>query len=165
MPEFIKKILWATDFSDESKEAFIYADAFARKFDAEIVACHVIPGFSPEHYQSAIVVIDELKKREEQMRKASMDRFEAFQKALSVEFKCLIRDGNAAKEIIAVAEEEKVDLIVIGKKGLSAIARLFIGSVANHVLRHSPVPVLMTKKRPGIPQFKRILVPTDFSVP
>lgn len=163
MPEFLKKILWATDFSDESQDAFVYAEAFARTFGAEIFACHVIPGFSPDHYQSAIVVIEELKKRERQMKKAALERFESFQKAMGVEFQCIIRDGNAAKEIIAVAEEEKVDLIVMGKKGLSAIERLFIGSVANHVLRQSPVPVLMTKKKPGKPQFKRILVPTDFS--
>jgi len=163
MPKFLKKILWATDFSEESQDAFVYAEAFAKTFGADLVACHVVPGFSPEHYQSAIVVIEELKKRERHMKKVAMERLEAFQKNMSAQFKCLIRDGNAAKEIIAAAEEEKADLIVIGKKGLSAIERLFIGSVANHVLRHSPVPVLMTKKKPGKPKFKRILVPTDFS--
>lgn len=163
MSEFLKKIFWATDFSDESQDAFVYAGAFAKTFDAELVACHVVPGFSPERYQSAIVVIDELKKREEHMKRVASERFDAFQKTMGVEFKYLIREGNAAKEIIALAEEEKADLIVIGKKGLSAIERLFIGSVANHVLRHSPVPVLMTKKKPGKPEFKKILVPTDFS--
>jgi nucleotide-binding universal stress UspA family protein len=163
MPEFLKKILWATDFSDESQDAFVYAGAFAKTFGAELVACHVVPGFSPEHYQSAIVVIDELKKREEHMKKIATERLESFQKTMGVQFECLIREGNAAKEIIAAAEEQKADLIVIGKKGLSAIERLFIGSVANHVLRHSPVPVLMTKKKPGKPEFKKILVPTDFS--
>jgi len=163
MPEFLKKILWATDFSDESQDAFVYAEIFAKTFGAEIVGCHVVPGFSPEHYQSAIVVIEELKKKEEHMKKIAVERFEAFQKTMAVKFKYLIRDGNASKEIIAAAEEEKADLIVIGKKGLSAIERLFIGSVANHVLRHSPVPVLMTKKKPGKPRFKKILVPTDFS--
>ena len=163
MPKFLKKILWATDFSDESQDAFVYAEVFSRIFGAEIVACHVVPGFSPDHYQSAIVVIEELKKREKHMKRVALERLEAFQKTMGVEFQCIIRDGNAAKEIIAVAEEEKVDLIVMGKKGLSALERLFIGSVANHVLRQSPVPVLMTKKKPGKPQFKRILVPTDFS--
>ncbi len=163
MPEFLKKILWATDFSDESQDAFVYAGAFAKTFGAELVACHVVPGFSPERYQSAVVVIEELKKKEKHMKKVAKERLEAFQRTMGVEFKFLIRDGNAAKEIIVAAEEEKVDLIVIGMKGLSAIERLFIGSVANHVLRHSPVPVLMTKKKPGKPQFKRILVPTDFS--
>jgi nucleotide-binding universal stress UspA family protein len=163
MPEFLKKILWATDFSDESQNAFVYAEAFAKTFGAELIACHVVPGFSPEHYQSAIVVIEELNKKQEHMKTVAAERLKAFRKSMNVQFEYLIREGNAAKEIIAAAEEERVDLIVIGKKGLSAIERLFIGSVANHVLRHSPVPVLMTKKKPGKPKFKKILVPTDFS--
>ena len=41
--------------------------------------------------------------------------------------------------------------------------KLFIGSVANQVLRTSPVPILLTKKKTGTPQFKKIIVPTDFS--
>jgi nucleotide-binding universal stress UspA family protein len=52
---------------------------------------------------------------------------------------------------------------VIGRKGLSAIERLFIGNVANQVLRHSHIPILVTKKKSGKPRFKKILVPTDFS--
>jgi len=55
-----------------------------------------------------------------------------------------------------------VDLIVIGRRGMSAIEKLFIGSVANQVLRTSSVPILMTKKKTGKPRFKKILVPTDF---
>ncbi|MBN1222914.1 MAG: universal stress protein [Candidatus Aminicenantes bacterium] len=163
MAKLLKKVLWATDFSDEGQEAFLYADIFARIFGAELVACHVVPGFTPDHYQSAIVVIDELNKRMAHMKKMARDRFESFQKKKGVKFEYLIRDGNASKEIIAAAEKEKADLIVIGRKGLSAIERLFIGSVANHVLRNSPVPVLMTKKKRGKPKFKKILVPTDFS--
>jgi len=163
MAKLLKKILWATDFSDEGQEAFLYADIFSRTFGAELVACHVVPGFTPEHYQSAIVVIDELNKRMDHMKKVAQERFEGFQKKKGIQFKYLIRDGNASKEIIAAAKEEKADLIVLGRKGLSAIERLFIGSVANHVLRNSPVPVLMTKKKRGKPKFRKILVPTDFS--
>jgi len=51
----------------------------------------------------------------------------------------------------------------MGRRGLSAIEKLFIGSVANQVLRNSPVPILITKKKRGKPRFKKIIVPTDFS--
>jgi nucleotide-binding universal stress UspA family protein len=163
MTDFINKILWATDFSDEAYEAFTYADIFAKTFGAEIIGLHVIPGFSPEHYQSAIVVIDELKRREEHMRNAAAERFESFQKTKGVTFEYLIKDGNASKVIVEAAEGLEADLIVIGRKGLSAIERLFIGNVANQVLRHSPIPILVTKKTSGKPKFKKILVPTDFS--
>jgi nucleotide-binding universal stress UspA family protein len=163
MTDFINKILWATDFSDEANEAYTYADIFAKVFGAEIFGLHVIPGFSPEHYQSAIVVIDELKKREEQLKNAAADRFESFQEARSVKFQYLVKDGNASNVIVETAEDLQVDLIVIGRKGLSAIERLFIGNVANQVLRQSRVPILVTKKTSGKPRFKKMLVPTDFS--
>jgi nucleotide-binding universal stress UspA family protein len=163
MTDFINKILWATDFSDEAYEAFTYADIFAMTFGAEIFGLHVIPGFSPEHYQSAIVVIDELKKRSEFMKNAAAERFESFKKAKGVTFEYFIKDGNASKVIVETAEELEADLIVIGRKGLSAIERLFIGNVANQVLRHSPIPILVTKKKSRKPRFKKILVPTDFS--
>jgi nucleotide-binding universal stress UspA family protein len=163
MTDFVNKILWATDFSDEAQEAFSYADIFAKTFGAKILGLHVIPGFSPEHYQSAIVVIDELKKRMDHMRNVAEEKFKSFQKARGIKFEYYIKDGNAAKAIVETAEDLGVDLIVIGRKGLSAIERLFIGNVANQVLRHSPIPILITKKKSGKPKFKKILVPTDFS--
>lgn len=51
----------------------------------------------------------------------------------------------------------------MGKKGLSALEKIFIGSVANQVLRHSQVPLFLTKQKSGPLQFDKILVPTDFS--
>lgn len=163
MRNVVNKILWATDFSDEAGEAFLYADIFAKTFDAEIFGLHVFPGLSPEHYQSAIIVVEELNKRMDHMRNVAEKKFRSFQRAKRVTFEYAIKDGNAAKVIVETAEELKADLIVIGRKGLSAIERLFIGNVANQVLRHSPIPILVTKKKSGKPRFKKILVPTDFS--
>ncbi len=163
MAKFIKKILWSTDFSDEGQEALLYADAFAKAFKADIVALHVIPDISPALYDAAIVVQGELAKRVAFVKAQTHEKFDALKKAKNLEFKALIKEGNAAKKIIQTAEEEKVDLIVLGRRGMSAIEKLFIGSVANQVLRSSSVPVLLTKKKTGKPKFKKILVPTDFS--
>jgi nucleotide-binding universal stress UspA family protein len=163
MAKFIKKILWPTDFSDEAQEALLYADAFAKTFGAKIIALHVIPDISPALYDAALVVKGELAKRVAFVKKETLNKFDSLKKAKSLEFETLIKEGNAAKKIIEIAETEKVDLIVLGRRGLSAIEKLFIGSVANQVLRNSPVPLLLTKKKTGKPRFKKILVPTDFS--
>ena len=163
MADFIKKILWTTDFSDEAQESLLYAEAFAKTFGAEIIALHVIPDISPALYDAALVVKGELEKRVAYMKEETQKKFDAMKKEKSLQFDALIREGNAAKTIIQTAEEQNVDLIVLGKRGLSAIEKLFIGSVANHVLRNSTVPVLLTKKESGEPRFKKILVPTDFS--
>jgi nucleotide-binding universal stress UspA family protein len=163
MPRFIDKILWSTDFSDEGQEALLYADAFAKTYDAKIIALHVVPDISPALYDAALVVKGELAKRVAYVKEEAQKKFDSLKKVKDLEFKALIKEGNAAKKIIETAEEENVDLIVLGRRGLSAIEKLFIGSVANQVLRNSPVPLLLTKKKTGKPRFKKILVPTDFS--
>lgn len=163
MAKFIKKILWPTDFSDEAQEALLYADAFARAYDAKIVALHVIPDISPALYDAALVVKGELAKRVAYVKEEARKKFDAIKKAKNLSFDALIKEGSAAKKIIETAEEERADLIILGRKGLSAIEKLFIGSVANQVLRNSPIPLLLTKKKRGKPRFKKILVPTDFS--
>jgi len=163
MAGFINKILWSTDFSDEAQEALLYADAFAKTFDAKIVALHVVPDISPALYDAALIVKGELENRVAFVREEAQKKFDSFKKAKNLEFEALVKEGNAAKKIIETAEEEKADLIVLGRKGLSAIEKLFIGSVANQVLRSSPIPLLLTKKKTGKSRFKKILVPTDFS--
>jgi len=88
---------------------------------------------------------------------------EALAKAEKISFdKIIIQEGSAAHKIIELSEKEKADLIVLGKKGHSALENLLLGSVANQVLRHSYIPVLLTHKKTKA-AFKKILVPTDFS--
>lgn len=163
MPDFMKKILWATDFSDESMEALLYADAFAKTFGAEIVAFHAAPDFSPALYDTASLIKGELARRVADFKKTAREKLEKIQEDKGIRFKILIKEGTASKKIVEAAKKEKADLIVMGRKGMSAIERLFIGSVANQVLRSSGVPILLTRKKRGKPRFKKILVPTDFS--
>ena len=163
MAGFLKKILWATDFSDEAQESLLYAYAFAKAFKASIVALHVIPDFSAALYDAAYVIRGELVKKVAAVKKDAEQKLKTLQEAKGITFKSIVKEGTAAKVIIDVAEKEGVDLIVIGRRGMSAIEKLFIGSVANQVLRNSPVPILLTKKKTGVPRFKKIIVPTDFS--
>lgn len=163
MAGFLKKILWVTDFSDEAQEALLYAQAFARAFKANLLALHVVPDFSPGLYNTATVVKGELLRRIAFVKKEAEKKLENLKKARGISFETIVKEGNASKQIIKTAEEKKVDLIVMGRKGMSAIEKLFIGSVANQVLRNSSVPILLTKKKSGEPRFKKILVPTDFS--
>jgi nucleotide-binding universal stress UspA family protein len=55
----------------------------------------------------------------------------------------VVVDGEAANEILAYAKDNEVDLIVMTTHGRSGISRLFFGSVAQKVLQHSPIPVLL----------------------
>jgi nucleotide-binding universal stress UspA family protein len=68
---------------------------------------------------------------------------------------------DPAEAILRGAEEHAVDLVVMGTRGLSALERFFLGSVAERVARHSPCPVLLV--RPGQPKLHRVIVGVDGS--
>jgi nucleotide-binding universal stress UspA family protein len=53
--------------------------------------------------------------------------------------------GNPAEKIIEVAEEKKIDLIIIGSRGHGLLRNVLIGSVCNTVINHSPCPVLAVR--------------------
>ena len=57
----------------------------------------------------------------------------------------LLIEGNAAREILRVAEEQHCSLIVLGTHGRTGLSRVLLGSVAEDVIRHSRVPVLTLK--------------------
>lgn len=72
-----------------------------------------------------------------------------------------VRRGHAAEEILRAAEDRPADLIVLGSHGRSAIARFFVGSVAERVARHAPCPVLVA--RPRRAEIREIVVGVDAS--
>lgn len=163
MAGFFKKILWPTDFSDEAQDSLAQAESLAKTFHAELVALHVVPDFPIALYNSAVSVKGELVRRIDVIKNDALEHLESIAAERGISFRALVREGNPAKEIIRTAEEENIDLIIMGKKGLSALEKLFIGSVANQVLRSANVPLLLTSKKEGPIRFDKILVPTDFS--
>ncbi|MEN6311827.1 MAG: universal stress protein [Acidobacteriota bacterium] len=161
---FIKHILWATDYSDESRDALLHAGLFAATFGARLSALHVVPDFSPVLYESLPAAEAELTGRIERARAAAEAKIVDISRAQGIKFdSVLVRKGSPANAICEAAATEKADLIVIGRTGLSGSGRSAIGSVTNRVLHGSAVPVLVTKKRAGGPSLRKILVPTDFS--
>jgi nucleotide-binding universal stress UspA family protein len=79
----------------------------------------------------------------------------------SAALRCSSRGGNPADVILTVAEETGAELIVVGASGHTAIARFFIGSVAERVARHSNIPVLVV--RPPAREIKTVILAVDNS--
>jgi nucleotide-binding universal stress UspA family protein len=161
----LKKILWATDFSDESKEALAYADFFAKTFKAKLIALHVVPDFAPALYEAWPAAEAELAGKIEESKISAKAQLEHMCKAGGVcPSSIVVAEGSAAKTIIKTAKKEGADLIVVGRKGISGHEQNLIGSVTHQILRGARVPVLVTKgtdAKPGA--ITKILVPTDFS--
>jgi nucleotide-binding universal stress UspA family protein len=141
----IKKVLVATDFSAPSTTAVNYARAMARAFGAEL---HVLHIFEPLWITSADVVgggvalatmiqgLEDTARKQLEEAATEEDRREL--KAVTA----MITSESPAREIARYANEQKVDLLVIGTHGRSGITRMLIGSVAEKVVRLAPCPVL-----------------------
>lgn len=164
MAQLIKNILWPTDFSAEAHEALLYAGLFAKAFSASITALHVAPDFVPSLYETSHSIRSEIGRRTDALKKKAQAKIaSAAQKKRVAIKKVIVTEGSPARRIIETAEKEGSDLIVMGKIGQSGLKNILVGSVANQVLRHSPVPILMTKKGKKVRAVKKILVPTDFA--
>ena len=161
----INHILWATDFSKEAGDALKIAQGFAKAFNAKLTALHVVPDYTPVLHEVVAAQVADFSMRIRELRKETRKKIEAEAGKRRITFTdILVESGSAPKKIVETAERKKADLIVIGRKGLSAMEKVFVGSVANQVLRASSVPVLMTGGGKPRASFKKILVPTDFSV-
>jgi nucleotide-binding universal stress UspA family protein len=161
----IKHILWATDFSEESKEALAYADFFAKTFKAKLTALHVVPDFAPALYEAWPEVQAELAGQIEASKMNAKIELDQMCETVGVcPDKTLVVEGSAAAVVLRTAKKEGADLIVVGRRGVSGAEQNLIGSVTHRILRGARVPVLVTKGTTAKPQaIKKILVPTDFS--
>jgi len=162
----IKKILLPTDFSDCAKSALELALAQARRHEAELHVIHAVVlglgAFSTFPDPSPEILLDKM----EQIAKNQLDKLtDNIGKNVAMTGKTII--GSSAQEIILnYAKENEIDLIVLGTHGRRGLSHLFMGSVAEAVVRLAECPVLTTRvaaeEGSGQP-FKKILVPVDFS--
>ena len=160
----IHKILWASDGSKDSIQALKHAELMAKKLKAQILSLLVIPDyydvaekFPPDEKQRFAKWIEETTTKE---RKVLEDIGKDF-KEKGINFKIEITSGIPYRQILKVADREKVDLIALGKG--RAFERSILGGTALKVLRSSTLPVLTARGDGKSLEIKRILVPTDLS--
>lgn len=140
MPQ-IKKILVPLDGSKNSWRGLDEAIYLARQCGATITGIHCL-NLSPRSEISGRPsaeksLIKEVRKfMEEAKLKAAQN---------GVVFASKIVNGDVGYNIIKTAQNEKVDLIVIGSRGHSSLQRFFLGSVSNYVVHSARVPVLIVK--------------------
>lgn len=166
----IKKILWASDGSDESNEALRYVELFATNFNSEIIGLSVIQPVDvsvlkvpPEVKKELFSIQTTLEKREYERVSKALEQLEPKEMKRDIR----IETGVPHEEILRVTGEEKADLIALGKRGLGLKDRILLGSNTNKVLRAAKPPVLVVKHKKGNREkidIKKILVPTDLSV-
>jgi universal stress protein A len=136
-----KKILFPTDFSTAAEAGRADAESLARDRQATLVVLHVqepVMGFDGPLDHATLEQTSEMLK--EMLRDVTpIDT--------SVRVEPRLTMGDPATEIVRVANEENVDMIVMGTHGRTGLSRFFMGSVAEQVIRHATCPVLTYRAR------------------
>jgi nucleotide-binding universal stress UspA family protein len=142
-----EKILYATDFSDMSKKAFNYVKGLWGSGARDVVILHVVDQRGTDSLTS-LTYIDVLavERGWEELAHKEISGLEDELINEGFTIKTRIEKGIPFKEIIKVAEEEDVSVIIIGSHGKSDIVEMLLGSVAEKVVRKAKRPVLVVKK-------------------
>jgi nucleotide-binding universal stress UspA family protein len=145
----IKKILCAVDFSQASKEVAEHAATLAKCLNAEILVVYVAPSLS--QYVGFHVPPSSIESFVKEIVTGADKSMEGF---LDEQFKGIpcrgeVVTGYAAEEILNIAEEEKVDMVVMGTHGRTGIDRILFGSVAEQVVKSAKCPVLTVRPSVG----------------
>lgn len=167
------RILVGVDASDPSKHAVTYAARLARDHGGRLLLCSAvnwIPVLADASSGGVITdgqaIIDGLKEEADEL----LARGLAVAERLGVEAERYVREGSPADEILALAREHDVGLIVLGTHSRTGLARMFIGSTTEAVLRASTIPVLTLHGDPAPDRqaercLRRVLVAVDDSPP
>jgi nucleotide-binding universal stress UspA family protein len=163
----IKKILYATDLSESALHAFSYAVSLANMYGAGITILHVLSEFPGEDFITNMIntgTWEEIKNRhysearnqligKKRGHVAIREVLAAFSEETQadgenqtfVTDEILIKNGTPAEAIVETAQEQNCDLIVLGTRGHSTLANVFVGSTAKWVIKNSPIPVLVIR--------------------
>lgn len=145
-----KRILVPLDGSSLAERAVPAASALAQKFDSQIILLRVLDIPTPTGPTShPEVTIGWVREARQQAHQEARSYLEAMEKKLcdeGIQTRVLLRDRSPAGDILDVAGEEGVDLIVISSHGEGGLAPWAFGSVAEKVTRHSPCPVLLVRQ-------------------
>ena len=132
-----RRILVATDFSSQAKKALDWGRYLAEHFPAKLVSLHVIEIFKLADVEYRISGSDPLGQLREQSQSSMAEL-----RRLLPDSETHILEGSPRPLIVEFALESDCQMIVMGTHGRSGLAQLFLGSVAEYVVRHSKVAVL-----------------------
>jgi nucleotide-binding universal stress UspA family protein len=143
----LRRVLAPTDFSDVSVATVVRASEIAEHFGAELIVAHVIPPVptlpTDPHYNFEVPAYQEALRENAERRLKETIRSHV---SAAVRSRSLVSHGEPAREIVRIAEEEGVDLIVIATHGLTGWQHIVFGSVAEKVVRTAGCPVLTVRE-------------------
>ncbi|MGD8903015.1 MAG: universal stress protein [Anaerolineae bacterium] len=140
-----KRILIALDGSTMAEKALSTALLLAEQFESELFLFRVVMPL-PISYRAgaASAAAIELAERDAVLEAANyLDGLAAGIQEKGFGVRVATRLGNPSKDIIEFAEQNQIDMLVMCTRGQTGLARWLMGSVTDHVVRSSPVPVVV----------------------
>ncbi|MEP6707767.1 MAG: universal stress protein [Pyrinomonadaceae bacterium] len=147
-PVKVRNILLPTDFSDCANFALPYAAGLARVTGASLLCVHVVETLVPAVGYSGMsepLPIADISEQLEDSAEREMPRVAECEECAGLNVEEIIVHGDAATEIVRVAGERRVDLIVVSSHGRTGLGRMLFGSTAEAIVRHATCPVLVVK--------------------
>ena len=144
----IRTILLPTDFSDCARHAVPYAARLARLMGARVLCLHVLEPVVPAVGWTPIaepLPVADVGEQLEDSAARELPRFAGCEEFEGLDVEDVITRGEAASEIVRVAAERGVDLIIISSHGRTGLGRILFGSTAESVVRRAHCPVLVVK--------------------
>ncbi len=144
MTAFPTKILLATDRSDDALLAARAAADLSSKTDSEL---HVVHVWQDEFPRAYAVTMPSVRSCwcEQQADRLLVEQVKHVEGARGKVKEAHLRQGRVAEEIVGLADDLNVGLIVMGSRGLGTVKRLVVGSVSEGVVSLAPCPVLVTR--------------------
>ncbi|AGA68172.1 universal stress protein UspA-like protein [Desulfitobacterium dichloroeliminans LMG P-21439] len=135
------KILVPVDGSANSDKAIRYALTLAEGKADLLIFLNIQPNYNNAPNVKRFATQEQIKDMQEDASKEVLDHALEIAKDSAVPIQTKMRIGDPGREICAEAEESAIDNIVMGYRGLGAVKRAILGSVATHVLHETPCPV------------------------
>lgn len=147
----IRTILLPTDFSECANYAAPFAASFARQSGARVICLHavepVLPAVGATSFapMAEAVPMPDLSETIAETAARELPRLSNHAALAGLETEEVVVHGDAASEIVRIARERGVDLIVISSHGRTGWGRWLFGSTAESVARYASCPVLVVK--------------------
>ena len=143
----LSKILIAIDGSKTAEKAADFGVQIAGLSGAKVYSVYVID--TTPYYSIPLdqVWSKEVYEQLENMGYGITSDVEKTAKAAGLEAESVVLKGDPAQRIVNFAEEQRVDMIVVGSHGIGGFERLVIGSVSEKVVRHTKIPVLVFREQ------------------
>jgi nucleotide-binding universal stress UspA family protein len=141
----VKRIVVGVDGSDAGKHAVEWTARLAKAMRSEVIAVYAldIPVALPDPYTMPLYLDDKVRAG---IEKDLVTKWCRPLKTAGVRFRAVLQDGRPASVILDLADKEKADLVVVGRRGRGEVAELLLGSVSHEVVLHSRRPVLLVPR-------------------